>query len=178
MLSGSWFFFFFFFFLSDCDMSSGLLPSLTELTHWPITNSFIYLSFLTAATGAFLVVILLQFVLYCCSCCWHFPLMDKHDRSPLLFLLLSISFRLPLLFFFCRLILLILSLSPPTKSSRAHVYNVFYLIFLLSPLISVLSIFKCLMFCPFFLLFFCSFHPYAALFCWCMEHIWCLDSCG
>ncbi len=81
--------------------------------------------------------------------------MDKHDRSPQLLLLLSISLRLPLLFFFCHLILLILSLSPPTKNSSAHVYNVFILFFLLSPLISVLSIFLNVL-CS-VLFFFCCF---------------------
>lgn len=138
-------------------MSSGLISSLTELTHWPISNRLTHLfSFLSSNRGVF-VVILLQFVLYCCCCCcWHIPLMDKHDRSPLFFLCCPSlsdfsSFFLPH------------PLSPATNSG-AHVYNVFILFFssLLSfPFFPFFK--KCLMFCPFSSVVFLFFPPQCSI---------------
>lgn len=71
---------------------------------------------------------------------------------------------------------------PSVLLLQALVYIMFFILCFFS--LSFISIslffpfFWCLTFCPFFCCFFCSFHPNAALFCWCMEHIWCLDSCG
>ena len=111
-------------------MSSGLIPSLTELTHWPITNRLTHLFiFLTAATGVFfccdLVAICSLLLLLLLTFSSHGQAWPNAAALPLL----SISFRLPLVFFLIYKLLLILSLSPPTKNSSAHVYNVFILFF-------------------------------------------------
>lgn len=161
------------FFWPHCD-TQVWSPWLTELTHWPITNSL---------TQLFLIFFSCDFVAYCSLLFLFlltFPLMDKHDRSLLLYLCCLSSSDCPLFSFLAFFkILLFLSLSTPTKNSSAHVCNGFYLIFSsLSFNFRSFHFFKCLMFCPFLLLFSFSVHPYTALFCWCMEHIWCLDSCG
>lgn len=134
MLLGSWFF------LSDCDMSSGLLTNWTNsLTNHkqPCTH----FHFFTAATGVFcLVVILLQFVLYCCYVVdifpiwtsmtnwrWSYSAVHFYPTAPFRLLPFNFVDSFPLL------------LKTPVL-----MYIMFYLIFLLSPLISFYPFFKCL----------------------------------
>lgn len=132
-------------------MSSGLIPQLTELTHWPNSLTCLFI-FLTAVTG---VVFSYDFVAIC-SLLWFLLLtFTPHGQAwpvAAALPLLSISLRVPLLFFFCYLILLILSPSPPTKTP-VLMYIMFYLIFLLSPLLFVFPFLNVL--CS--VLFFCCF---------------------
>lgn len=173
---------------SGRDMSSGLVPSLTEL----ISNLHLFIVS-TAVRNHFPgFSILLQFVLLLFSLTTvvlTFPLMDKAWPVAAALPRLFTSSRLQLLFF-CSLYLFILFFPPPTKkkNSSAHEYNVFIFFFFspfdfCCPSHHFLNVLCCVS--VVFLFFFSSFLfcpgpplPYAALFCWCMEHIWCLDSCG
>lgn len=136
------------FFWPHCD-TQVWSPWLTELTHWPITNSL---------TQLFFIFFSCDFVAYCSLLFLFlltFPLIDKHDRSLLLYLCCLSSSDCPLFSFlaffkFCCFFPFLLLLKTPVLMY----VMVFILFFLLSPLIFVLSIFLNVL-C--FVLFFCCF---------------------